>query len=342
MNVIYNLSNILISNQLTLRDAMVYLDLNGLQALLLEDEEKKLSGVLTDGDIRRHIINDGLMEDPVQNIATKDFIKSLDEDESHLQKMFEIHDVNHIPIIDKNGLVKFLVTRNSEKIKNKVPVVIVAGGMGTRLLPLTNIIPKPLMPVGDVTMIEKIMDNFYKQGLNDFKLIINYKKDLIKTYLNEVDHPYNIEYIEEKTKGGTAGGLALLNDMKGPFIVTNCDILANLSYQTLLDWHTDSDAEMTILGVRKTMEIPYGVIKMDSKYHVSEIHEKPFYNNLIVSGIYVMNPSVLNLIPKSNVIGMDKLIKILIQKKMNLTCFPIESGWHDIGNFDEYNKFLQL
>ena len=344
MNRITDLKNILIKDSKNLREALADLDKNGIQILLLKNSNGKLSGVLTDGDIRRYILSNGPMDISIKKIASKNFIKSSEDNKNKLNSMLDKEDINHIPIVDKNGIVKYLITKNiSEKIKTKVPVVIVAGGQGTRLSPLTKIIPKPLMPVGDVTMIEKIMENFHKQGLSNFKLIINYKKNLIKTYLNELDHPYHIEFIEEEKTGNTAGSLALLKEkIDGPFIVSNCDVIADLSYQSLLDWHNEKKAEMTILGVRKQVDIPYGVIKMDSKYAVKEIYEKPFYNNMIVSGIYVMNPSVLKLIPKSMILGMDKLMEKLIKKNMNLTCYPIESGWQDIGQFEEYKKLLEI
>ena len=344
MNKITDLKNILIKGSKSLRDAMIDLNNNGIQLLLLKNSKGKLIGLLTDGDIRRYILSNGPMDISVEKIANKNFIKCLEHNEITLEKLFDQENISHVPVLDEEGRVKYLATKYiSKKIKKiDVPVAIVAGGQGTRLSPLTKIIPKPLIPVGEVTMIEKIMENFHNQGLSDFKIIINYKKNLIKTYLNELDHPYNIEFIEEKKIGDTAGSLALLKKLKGPFIVSNCDVIANINYQSLLDWHSEKKAEMTILGVQKQVTIPYGVIKMSAKNEVEEIQEKPSFNNMIVSGIYVMSPSVLKLIPKSMIIGMDELIKKLIKKKMNLTCFPIEDGWQDIGQFEEYKKLLEI
>lgn len=343
MNKIYSFLNILVSEDISLREALVSLDKNGLQILILHDKDKKVTGLLTDGDIRRHIINAGPMDIGVKDVSDKNFIKSRDSSDATLTDMLDKGDINHIPVLNKNGSLKFLFTKNKEKMQTQVPVVIVAGGKGTRLSPLTKIIPKPLMPVGDHTMVEKIMANFYSHGLSDFKIIVNYKKDLIKSYLTEIDLPYNIEFIEEDSPGDTAGGLALLKGkVQGPFIVTNCDVIADLSYQTLLDWHTKKGAEMTILGVQKKMEIPYGVVEMDSEYSVNKIKEKPSYNSLIISGIYVINPSVLELIPESKVLGMDKLMEKIINQNKLLSCFPIESGWNDIGHFEEYKKLLAI
>jgi len=343
MQIIEDLNNVLVSERLSLREALALLDRNGLQILLLKDDADKLTGILTDGDIRRFILNDGSLDTLVREISNSNFIKLEQENLSKANNILQKHDINHLPILDNNGCTQALALRNEITQRTQVPIVIVAGGMGSRLLPLSNIIPKPLMPVGEMTMLEKIMENFYNQGLNDFKVIVNFKKDLIKTYMQEVEHPYNIEFIEEENFSGTIGGLSLLkDDLEGPFLVSNCDILADLSYQALLDWHDQRKADLTILGVRKRIDIPYGVVKVDTKSYVTNVQEKPFINNMIISGVYVMNSEILKLIPSKDEFGMDQLINKLLSEGFNVTCYPIESGWYDIGQFDEYRKLLNF
>jgi NDP-sugar pyrophosphorylase family protein len=220
--------------------------------------------------------------------------------------------------------------------------VIMAGGKGTRLSPLSSILPKPLMPVGDQTMIEKIMDNFITHGFHDFKVIVNFKREMIKSYFAEADQKYTIEFIDEQEFLGTAGGLRLLHKvLDKPFVLTNCDIVAELNYKALLDWHREHKAQLTIVGVRKRMDIPYGVIKIDENYCVDCIEEKPFFNYLIVSGVYIIDPVVIDIIPKDGPLDMDVLIRLLIEKKMTIACYPIEKGWFDIGQFEEYRKLLK-
>tara|TARA_B100001142_G_scaffold329241_1_gene391836 strand:+ start:4031 stop:5074 length:1044 start_codon:yes stop_codon:yes gene_type:complete len=342
MKLIKNLEEVLIPEELPLQEALVILDNNGLQILMLESKDKKLTGIVTDGDIRRFILKDGSLDIPVSSIANRNYIKLSEVEIEKADSIFLNNDFNHIPVVDKKGQLKSLIVRKDEVIENEVPVVIVAGGKGTRLAPMTKIIPKPLMPVGDATMLEKIINNFLIQGFSNFKVIVNYKKDLIKSYMKEVDYKYDLEFIDEEIYGGTAGCLALLEGELGedPFVVTNCDIVANCDYQSLLDWHKQRNADLTILGVRKEMDVPYGVVIVDRDSYVTEVQEKPTFNHLIVSGIYVLNPSVLKLIPKDEPIGMDELISKLIKNKCNVTCYPIKDGWFDIGQFDEYKKLI--
>lgn len=340
------LTKIVVSENTLLSEGLKCLDDGGLQILLVTGEQDELVGIVTDGDVRRAILQDISLDVPVKRIMNTKF-KMLNENEAHLaQELAERSLFNHVPILDKRGRVVNLYVGISRHIdaENRIdiPVVIMAGGKGTRLSPLTKIIPKPLIPIGDQTMLEKIMHTFTKQGFYDFRIIVNYKKEIIKAYCTESELPYSITFIDEKEFLGTIGGLSLLKgQIDKTFILTNCDVLAELPYSGLLDWHQEHKAHLTILGVRKRMVIPYGVIKVDTGPLVKSIEEKPFYNHVIVSGIYVIEPTVLDLIANDALMDMDELIKNLIQKDMRVSCYPIEDGWFDIGQFSEYRNLLK-
>jgi dTDP-glucose pyrophosphorylase/predicted transcriptional regulator len=345
MQLIEKLDNICVSEDISLREALVQMDNNGLQILLVNNKEGKLSGVITDGDVRRYILGDGVIDVKVREISNPDYMALQKDRIVEAAEIIHSHGFNHLPIIDNDGYVRSLavgvgVFYNLDQNKN-IPVVIMAGGKGTRLSPLTRIVPKPLVPVGEVTMLEKIIGNFYDQGFDDFRVIVNYKKELIRSYMGEVEHPYNIEFIDEDDYCGTVGGLKLLkSSLEGTFVLTNCDIIATLNYQALLDWHQEHEAEVTIMGVRKRTDIPYGVVTVDKESYVTELEEKPFYHHVIVSGVYVLNTTVLDFIPEGESFGMDQLIDKLLENGVNVTCYPIEDGWFDMGQFEEYRKLL--
>ncbi len=339
------LRRIMVPEETSLREGLLLLNETGLQILLVVDGEDRLIGVLTDGDVRRALLRDTSLDVPVSRIMNRSF-STLGQDQTHLaHDLIRRGKFNHVPILDTAGRVADMVVGSAaagEPEKRDIPVVVMAGGMGTRLSPLTRIVPKPLMPVGEQTMLEKIMDTFATHGFRDFRVIVNHKKDLIKSYFAEAGSPYKLTFLDEESPLGTAGGLTLLKGrVSGTFILTNCDIVAELQYSSLLDWHHEHGAHLTVLGVRKRVDIPYGVIKVDASSFVTEIEEKPFYNHVIVSGVYVVDPVVLELIPEGQPLGMDGLIRMLIERSMRVTCYPIETGWFDMGQFEEYRNLLK-
>ncbi len=340
------LEKIIIDEQLSLRKALSILDEAGTRIVLVVDAGRILRGVITDGDVRRYILRNGSLDIPVLQIMNKDFV-FLGEGETHqVQESFQKHQVTHIPIVDAEGrvvdLVEGLPRGETQVASQNLPVVVMAGGKGTRLSPITKIIPKPLMLTGDKTMLERIFDNFSAQGFSDFYVIVNYKKELIKSYFSEIDTGLNITFVDEEHYQGTVGGLNLLKDrINSPFILTNCDVLANVHYAHLIDWHFEHNAQLTILGVRKRFDIHYGVVRINSENYVSSIDEKPFFNYVIVSGIYVIDPALFEIIPEKESFGMDQLIRACIDSGRKVACYPINDGWFDMGQFDEYRQLLK-
>ena len=347
MRFIEDLSKIIVSEVATLKSALKFLDQNGVQILLVTNSENVLIGLITDGDIRRHILHNGNLEVNVIEIANEDYFYLNSTDINKASEFFNKNNsISHIPIIDDNHHIKGLMVKdNIKQVANKnsqIPVVIMAGGKGTRLLPITKMIPKPLVPIGSQTMLEKIINNLHSSGFNKFNVIINYKKELIKSYMNEVEYSYKLDFVEESEYSGTVGGLSLLKGkIEGDFILSNCDIISFLNYSALLDWHKSHNAELTVLGVRKRTVIPYGVLEVNSESYITKINEKPHLDNIIVSGVYVLNSSVLDEIPEDRSFGMDELITKLTSQGKKVTCYPVDDGWHDIGQLSEYREFLK-
>ena len=345
MYQIHNVQNLTITKDLSLKKALVILDDTGIQILLVTDKLDKLCGILTDGDIRRHLLMNGSMDAKISKVMNKEYVYVNETNIEKIQTIFATSRYNHVPVVDSKGCVLDLFTRNKDKlrahIEMEMPVVIMAGGKGSRLDPLTRIIPKPLVPIGDITMIEKIMELFHEQGFFRFYIIVNHKKDLIISYLSGLNLPFEINFIEEEEFLGTAGGLKLLDKViTGQFLLTNCDILVNTNYQSFIDWHQVKDADISILGVKTKLEIQYGVIDIDEDNYVTEIREKPNYHHFVVSGVYILDASIFDSIPSGQKYDMDELIRHATKDDCKVTCFPIEDGWHDMGRFAEYRKLL--
>jgi len=339
------LTSLTVPQDMNLKDVLSRLNETGLQIILVNDDESRLVGLLTYGDIRRAVLNNTKLDTPVSKIMNSEFEKLLESESDKAEKLIGKSQFNHMPIVDNQDRVVDLVI-GGKGVKDHFPtndlqVIIMAGGRGSRLSPLTKILPKPLLPVGEQTMLEKIINTFTSQGFTNFKVIINYKKELIKSYFSELDYSFNIEFIEEDEYLGTAGGLSLLSGkIDKTFVLSNCDVLAELDYSDLIDWHRKHKAQMTILGVKKRMDIPYGVIRLDENYFITGVDEKPYFNNVIISGIYIVDPVILELIPRQKPCDMDLLLKTLLDKGIKVVCYPIEDGWFDMGQFNEYQKLL--
>jgi len=216
------------------------------------------------------------------------------------------------------------------------------GGEGKRLKPFTSILPKPLIPIGGRTMIDIILDNFNSQGFSKFDIIINYKSNIIKSYLEEFKRIYKINFHKEKKPLGTIGGLKLLqNKLTENFFISNSDVIFNLDFNDVFKYHKESKSIMTLVVAAKEYVFPYGNCVINSEGELKDIIEKPSYDFLINTGLYIMNKKILKYIPKNKKLNMDNLVKKLIKEKIKVCIFPIhDDAWSDVGQWDEYKKTL--
>ncbi|MEK7791184.1 MAG: nucleotidyltransferase family protein [Deltaproteobacteria bacterium] len=345
----------LISPEAPLLSAMRQMGATGSQILFVTDEALKLIGAVTNGDIRRALINTGDgFQSPVSKIMFQkprfvyrhepDFQKKAGD--LILQKRLLA-----IPILNEERKITDILfwhdffgksqIETKPKIPLTTPVVIMCGGKGTRMDPLTRILPKPLIPIGNKPMVEKIMDTFHAFNFHHFILVLNYKKEFVKNYFKENQMPYEVSWVEEDEYMGTAGGLSLLKDkMKETFIVTNCDIILQANFKDILAWHKKEKAALSLVGHHKEMVVPYGVLEIRDG-RLKSINEKPKYDFIVNSGIYLIEPEILNLIPEKTFLDMNHLIE-RVGRERKVSVYPTSDHWFDLGQWSEYNANLWL
>ena len=342
----------LIGPDVSLKAAMTKLSTDGGRVLFVTDGEKVLLGSVTDGDIRRAILNGVEFNRSISDVMFKTPRSVRRAERSYIKKVERLivqEKLEAVPIVDDAGRIvdiyfwhEFLEIHPVEQHKmESLPntVVIMAGGKGSRLDPFTKILPKPLIPVGDKPIVEIIMNNFYKAGFSNFILTLNYKKELIKLYFKENKLPYNVELVEEEEFLGTAGSLGYLKGrLKDTFYVCNCDVILEKNVRNILQWHNDEKAAMTLIGCHKEMIIPYGTLQVNGGY-LKSIQEKPKYDMIINTGIYVIEPEIISLITPGEHLEMNHLVERAMKKK-KVTVYPIDSGWFDIGQWKEYHESI--
>jgi dTDP-glucose pyrophosphorylase len=349
------MKNLFISPTSTIKEALKKFNEIGEKVLIVVDKNNHLLGTITDGDIRRYILSTGTIEGTVENAYNKNpkFIYSNDPKEKAKQIMLE-NKIEILPIIDnQKRVINYIIWTDlfenrvehyklTEKID--IPVVIMAGGKGTRLDPFTKVLPKPLLPVKDKTIVEHIIDSFKKFGYYKFILILNYKGKLIESYFNAIDKDYSIEFLWEDNFYGTAGALSLLKDIDSEnFFVSNCDILLKINYLDVLKTHVESKADFTTITSIKHYKVPYGVVETGENNFVKKINEKPEMTFQINTGVYLINKNILDYIPEKKYLDMPNLIHMLIENNHKVLAYPInESDYLDTGQWDEYKKTLKI
>jgi dTDP-glucose pyrophosphorylase len=344
------LSKVSINANSTIFYAMKKMSTHGQKCLLIT-HKGKLLGTLSDGDIRKGILSGKTLDTKIDGIYNKkpfSIEKGL-YDEEKIRKIFQKKRLDIIPIVDEKGLLvktytnaDFLTKKLAVK-KLKVPVVIMAGGKGTRLKPFTNILPKPLIPLKDMTVIEKIIESFTHRGFFNFTLSVNYKGKILKAFFEELEPKYSLNFIEEKEALGTAGALFMLKRrVKETFILTNCDVIFDFDFNDLLKNHKESKALITLVASAKKVTIPYGVCNLSENGLLGSLSEKPTTDYLINTGFYVIEPSVLKLIPNNKFMHITDLIDKLIARGEIVNIFPIEDrAWIDIGQWAEYKDAVK-
>lgn len=340
---------IFISPDATIRDAMKLLNEKGHQFLLAVDGEERLLGVVSDGDMRRSIASGTGFDVPLRKIMTHNpaiCVEPVRKKEA--LRLMKQEEIRYIPVLDTTGRVvdviiwqDFLIDEPAEAPLRPEPVVIMAGGKGTRLDPFTRILPKPLIPFGDRPMIEWIMDNFAQHGFREFWVTLNYKKNTIKNYFTGINKDYDVGFVEEDKPLGTAGSLHLLRkELDKTFVVTNCDVVLEEDFTEILDYHKGKRNIITITAVPKHIQIPYGVLEISNGV-LKNINEKPEMTYLISAGVYVMEPEVLDFIQEGRSIEMPELItKVHRQYHESVGVFPSSGSWFDVGQWKDYQEAL--
>ncbi len=328
----------------TVSQAMQQIDNNGWGILFLVDDDKRLLGCVTDGDVRRYLLAGGKMTASAIEAANQNprAAKNIEE-ARHLY-----HKKNYfvIPIVNDIGAVVDLYTGEDGETKQKprsaldVPVVINAGGKGTRLYPYTKVLPKPLIPVGDLPIIELIMQEYQSYSCTDFHIIVNYKRDLLKAYFSDNERHYNISWYDEGKPLGTGGGLRLLRGkFSSAFFFANCDALLTANYESMLKFHKENGNVITMICAYKNINIPYGVVEMGVNGRIEQMREKPLMSFLTNTGIYIVEPEVIEDIADNEVIGFPDIIQREKEKGKKVAAFPVsENDWMDMGQIPELEK----
>lgn len=334
----------------TLAEALKTMD-NVNAKLLIVLEGHKFISLLSIGDIQRAILKGKPLSDVVGNNLRESITVAFEfEDVEFIKKrMLEGRD-EFMPIVNsKNDLIDVIfwedLFKSGESVKRiDIPVVIMAGGLGTRLKPLTNVIPKPLIPYKDSTLLDNIISNFEKYGCKEFLISLNYRAELIQFY---IDHYFqkediNIDSFIEAKPLGTAGSLAMIKDkINSTFFLTNCDIIINHNYSDILDFHIANGNALTMVTSLKSINIPYGTVTINDLGLIQEMIEKPEYQHWINTGFYILEPIIFNFIEIDSFLGMNNLIENLIVKGHKVGMFPLnEKSWEDLGEWKDYNKYF--
>ena len=329
-------------DRITVAETMRGIEGNTFGILFLTDCENRLTGCVTDGDIRRYLLAGGKMADPAAGAANRNPKVAKSEEEAALL----YHKKNYvvIPIVDEENRITGVYTGNGQAVRSraslKVPVVINAGGKGTRLDPFTRILPKPLIPVGELPIIEHIMREYQSWSCNEFHIIVNYKRNLMKAYFTDNEKPYNITWHDEEKPCGTGGGLTLLRGkLSGTFFFANCDALLTANYESILKFHRENGNIITMVCAYRNLSIPYGVVEMGRNGSIESMQEKPVMSFLTNTGIYVVEPEVIDEMEDGVAVGFPDVVDKLRRKGRKVAVFPVrESDWMDMGQLPDLEK----
>ncbi len=344
------ISKILIGPEDTVKQALKKMDEAVSKIVFVADREKALIGALSDGDIRRWILKGGNIAAKAEAVMTREprsLAEGYSQDEA--KKLVVGERLECVPVVDACRRIKgavwwfdFFKDQSHKAVNLGLPVVIMAGGKGVRLAPITNILPKPLMPIGDKPITQHIMERFANYGCRKVYMSVNFKAKLIRAFFSDVSGDYDLDFIEEPKPLGTAGSLYLLKrKIKKTFFLTNCDVLVDADYGDIFKFHRERRNKITIVGSMKHFTIPYGTCEISNGGDLLAVREKPEYDFLVNTGMYLVEPELLNLIPDQGFMHMTELIEKCLNKGVKTGVYPIsEKSWADTGQWEQLQETL--
>ena len=336
-----NWKKLILPKDSSVKDVITTLNSSGgAQVVLVTDQLGTLLGTITDGDLRRHMLTDQWLESKAEDVMHKEYLSvGPDVHKAAVLKIMREHMIRQIPVVDQNKMLLnvFLLNELIEEPAKHNHVLIMAGGLGKRLSPLTDNTPKPMLVVGGKPILQTIVENFIAEGFSNFVLAVNYLGDQIKEYFGDGERwGVSIKYLFEENRLGTAGAASLLpKDISDlPIIVTNGDVLTRVKYSHLLNFHAQNNTALTVCLRDHQIEIPFGVVSLQGA-QVTGISEKPIENYHVSAGIYVMNPEVLNYLSHGKYKDMPELITDLIGSGQKIGGYPVHEYWADVGRHEE-------
>lgn len=334
--------NCCVSKDMPLLEVLRIIDTVALQLALVVSEDNRLLGTVTDGDVRRALLNGQSLSARAEDVMNrKPVVAKVDQEKMYVANLMRKKNLRHIPVLnDKDELVNLYTLENLlYKKQRENVVVLMAGGLGKRLRPLTDTVPKPLLKVGSKPILETILENFIDSGFYRFYISVNYKSEMIENHFGDGSrYGVEIKYIHEKKRMGTAGALFFLPEkLTEPAIVMNGDLLTKVDFGEFVDFHNEQKAIAT-MGVREySYQVPYGVIDYDGA-KIVQIKEKPTQLYYINAGMYVLSPEAIAHINEEKFLDMPDLFNQLIAEKAKTTAYPIKEYWMDIGKIDDFEQ----
>lgn len=338
-----------VSEKESVKNVIEYMEKNSIKAVFVMSDDEILKGLFTYGDMRKYFLQNGNLTSSIVEAMNPNPVVfySIEEAKTVSKKNAMVV----YPVIDmERHIIDALFERekNSDDILvsnalEDVPLVIMAGGKGTRLYPYTKVLPKALIPIGDVTISEHIIQKFVKYGCRKVFFVLKHKGNMIKSYFNDLTREYEVDYVEETEFLGTGGGLSLLKGkVKSTFFVSNCDILVNGDLECALKTHKQQGNIITFICAMKDMVIPYGVVETDDKGQIVRMTEKPELSFLTNTGVYIVEPRVVEELKEGEFIHLPDIAKMYMDKGEHVGVFPIsEKAWFDMGQFNEMENMMK-
>ena len=336
-------SDYIIDSGATICEALAQLERGGHRILFIAPDGR-LEAAVTDGDVRRYLIAGGKMDEPIGAASSKHPVFLRGFHEARAREMLDELDITCVPMTGRDGRIHALVFRQEtlHRIARRidVPVIMMAGGLGTRLLPYTEILPKPLIPVGSMTITEQILRRFKKFGCTRCSIVVNYRRNLIKSYFSEVDPGMQLEFVDEDKPLGTGGGLCFFKGkLDGPAFVTNCDSVIEADYEEILNLHRRTGSVITMVCARKQMCVPYGVVEANEEGEVTDLLEKPSYDLLINTGFYVVSPEFVESIPDDTFTPITEAVERFRAEGKRVSAYVVdEECFIDIGQLEDLKQ----